>query len=178
MLDFSSRDEDADGFRVNGSGQVCAGTALPPNRSATQANGDEIDCDDGSPAKWRVLPFASRDIDGDGYRANEPGEWCGQDTLPPDHSATTTAVLLVDCNDADVGRWRWMAVYRDADHDGTGSGSAVRQCVGTVPDAGYALTGYDPVDDPNDPAGPAVSTIALGAEVLTVPDDADDEDVF
>jgi hypothetical protein len=231
MLNFASRDEDADGFRANVGGSVCAGSTLPPDRSAALAVGSDIDCDDANAAKWanrhyeaidtdrdgfgvaapgdictgaalpggliaalpatqdldcddadvdrwRLLSFASRDEDSDGYRINTSGARCGQDTLPANLHAVGTPDSLIDCDDTSPRLWRRVAVYRDADGDGTGSGAALRQCMGSTPAHGYALTGYDPIDDPSDPSAAATSTLVLASSALAVPDETDDDDVF
>jgi hypothetical protein len=231
LLDFASIDQDEDGFRVNASGQVCAGGALPPNRFATSVSADsmdcddsdatiwstriyaavdtdhdgygvaksgevcagaalpagliamlpaaaDLDCDDADPYKWHRSDFASRDRDGDGYGIAEAGIWCGQGTLPAGMSANSTPPQLVDCDDTDASRWRFMAIYRDADGDGIGGGSASRECIGNVPRDGYRLTGYDPLDDPNDPLALSTSTFDLDSALLTVPEDVAVGDIF
>ena len=231
LLDFASRDEDSDSFRVNAGGRVCTGATLPPNRFASAASSDsvdcddsdatkwstrsyagidsdhdghsvaasgqfctgaarpagfiaelppseELDCDDADSEKWHLSHFLSRDGDGDGHGVAEAGTFCGQGSLPAGLSADSTPAPLLDCDDTDGSRWRLMATYRDADGDGVGSGSASTQCIGKQPHSGYALTGYDPLDDRDDPLALSTSTFDLDAALLTPPDDVDDDDIF
>lgn len=175
---YEAVDSDGDGFGVASSGVICTGAALPAGLIAALPGTIDLDCDDANASDWRLLSFASRDNDGDGYRINVSGTHCGQNTLPGYLNATATTDQLVDCDDSDVARWRRMAVYRDADGDGAGGGVALRECIGNTPASGYALTGYDPLDDPTDPAAAATSTFALASSVLAVPDETDDDDVF
>jgi hypothetical protein len=171
-------DSDADGFGVAGAGQICTGATLPAGLFAALPAARDIDCDDANAARWRSLPFASRDEDADGYRFNESGAHCGQETLPANLNAETTSALLEDCDDADAARWRRMAVFLDPDGDGTGSGAALRQCIGTTPPNGHSLTGFDPLDDPNDSLSSTITTLVLSSSALTVSDDGDDDDIF
>jgi hypothetical protein len=125
-----------------------------------------------------LLTFASRDDDGDTYLINAPGSNCGQETLPANLKSNATSESLEDCDDANNGRWRRMAIYRDADGDDVGSGAALRQCMGDLPPSGYSLTGYDPLDDPNNSAAPLITTLVLDGWLLAVPDVTEDEDNF
>ena len=175
---YAAVDEDRDGFGVAQSGQICTGAQLPAGLISTLPATEDLDCDDADVDKWRLLPFASRDHDGDGYAVADAGTSCGQGTLPAELSALSTPPALADCDDADASRWRVVPMYRDADGDGVGSGSASRECIGTAPLTGYALTGYDPNDDPNDPLALTISTFYLDSALLTAPDEADDEDIF
>jgi hypothetical protein len=69
-----------------------------------------------------------------------------------------------------------MGVYHDADGDGIGSGAATRACIGSAPAQGYALTGYDPLDDPNNPWAATVSTVSLDSALLSPSEEGDDDD--
>ena len=174
---YAAVDEDRDGFGVAQSGQICTGAQLPAGLISTLPATEDLDCDDGEADKWRVLHFASRDRDGDGHAIPDEGTACGQGTLPADVSAQSTPPQLADCDDTDASRWRAVPTYRDADGDGVGSGSASRECIGTVPRTGYALTGYDPNDDPNDPLAVTISTLHRDSALLAAPDDGEDEDI-
>jgi hypothetical protein len=149
---------------------------LPAGLISTLPATEDLDCDDADVDRWRLLPFQSRDHDRDGYAVADVGTSCGQGTLPAELSAQSTPPQLADCDDADANRWRVVSTYRDADGDGVGSASASRECIGTVPRTGYALTGYDPNDDPNDPLALTISTLHLDSALLTTPDDGDDEE--
>jgi hypothetical protein len=178
MRTYAAIDEDRDGFGVAQSGQICAGAQLPAGLISALPATEDLDCDDADVDKWRLLSFTSRDHDRDGYAIADAGTSCGQGTLPAQLSALSTPPELADCDDADASRWRVVPAYRDADGDGVGSGSASRACIGTAPLTGYALTGYDPNDDPNDPLALTISTFYLDSALLTPPDAADDDDVF
>jgi hypothetical protein len=175
---YAARDDDGDSFGVASSGDVCTGAALPDGLFATMPATIDLDCDDASASVWRLLTFASRDMDADGFRVNESGSQCGQETLAAHLNAAATTAVLADCDDTDRSVWRRMAIYSDMDGDGTGSGTPLRRCIGsTVPD-GYVLTGYDPLDDPDDPSSVAVSTLVQSSSALAVPDETDDDDVL
>lgn len=176
-LQYAAVDSDRDGFGVAGAGSLCGGAALPAGMLATLPAAQDIDCDDADAAKWRLMTWASRDNDGDGHRVNSSGTLCNQGSLPAYLFAATEETPNLDCDDADAARWRWMGVYRDADGDGVGSGAATRACIGTVPAQGYVLTGYDPLDDPNDPLSGTVFTASLDSDLLIAVEDADDDDL-
>jgi len=168
-MSFVSRDDDADGFRVNVGGQVCAGAALPANRFATEAVGNDIDCNDADAQKSHLIPYASRDEDQDGYRVNVIGNYCGNLTLPANYFTTEATTRQLDCDDAAASKWLWSTIYRDADGDGVGAGAMVSACVGNTAGTGFAFTGYDPLDDPNDPASASVSNLELAVYLLVTP---------
>ena len=178
LLNFASSDDDGDGFRVNANGQVCAGVALPSNRSATAVTGDSVDCDDTNATRWATRSYAAVDSDQDGYGAAQSGQLCAGTALPAGLIATLPAPKDLDCDDANAVRWRIMAFYRDADRDGVGAGPASRACIGTVAPDGYALTGYDPVDDPQDPLALTISTFDLDSALLTPSEELEEDDVF
>jgi hypothetical protein len=177
VLDFASVDNDGDNFRVNSSGQLCAGENLPANRSAATVAAGEADCDDADAAKWRTLTFLAEDADGDGYTVNTSGEFCGQQTLPARLRTVTSSQYSSDCDDGDPNKWRRMGIYRDRDGDGSGSGPASHECIGRTPPAGYALPGDDPLDDPNDPSSATVSTAVLSPTLFAPAEDGDDDDI-
>lgn len=174
---YEAVDADLDGHLAAVSGDVCTGTALPPPYFATMPAGAESDCDESDATRWRLLSFASRDLDGDGYRANVAGTQCGQPTLPANLYSQATEAIFADCDDTNNAHWRWMATYHDFDGDGTGSGPALRQCMGRSAPDGYVLTGYDPLDDPANPSSAAVSDFDLPGYLLVVAEDGDD-DIF
>lgn len=177
MLEFVARNDDGDSRRVNVAGRICAGAALPANRFATAAPAGEVDCDDTNAAKWTLTPYASRDLDGDGLRANVAGEDCGGGGLPANLFAQAVAQNLLDCDDADASRWELRNVYRDRDGDGVGAGPPVLQCAGTgALQAGYVKGGYDPNDDPNDVAAASAKELAIDSAMLVTPDDTRDLD--
>ena len=103
---------------------------------------------------------------------------CTGAALPAGLIATLPEPKDLDCDDANAARWRIMAFYRDADGDDVGAGPASRTCIGQVPPDGYALTGYDPLDDPDDPLATTISTFDLDSALLTPSQELDDEDVF
>jgi hypothetical protein len=170
-------DTDRDGFGVAGAGSLCTGSALPAGYLATLPATADLDCDDADADKWRLTAFAARDGDGDSYRVNATGAWCGQGTLPAHLFAQVVVPAQVDCDDADATRWVVTGIYRDADGDGVGAGTVLRQCLGVLP-AGFVRGGYDPNDDPDDPAAAGVTELFIQSSLLTVVDDGDDEDIF
>lgn len=175
MLAFASRDADADTYRVNVSGQQCVGSALLPGFFATAVAAGDVDCDDSSAAKWAIRPYVAVDTDADGFGVAGAGQICTGAALPAGFLALVPVVQDIDCDDADAARWRRMAVFLDPDGDGTGSGASLRRCIGNTPANGYSLTGFDPLDDPNDPSSTTISTLVLSSSALTVSDDGADD---
>lgn len=175
MRRYEAVDTDGDGFAVALAGEMCSGATLPAGYLAALP-ATAADCDDADASAWHPWSFASRDDDGDGYRVNTAGTFCGQDALPAHLNVAVTPGRSVDCLDTDVTRWQYKAVYRDGDGDGTGAGAAQFPCMGATPPAGFVLSGYDPADDPNDPSSTTVSTFTLPSTLLDVDDDGDDDD--
>lgn len=168
LLPFQSADTDADGRRVNSSGQVCSGAALPANYFASVADGEQ-DCNDASASVWRLLPYLARDADADGFSVPSTGNVCSGNGLPAGYFATSPAALALDCDDANVTAWRLMTIYQDQDGDGVGSGRGTSTCIGSVAAAGFSIRGYDPLDDPNDPTSASTSDFDLPIWLLSVP---------
>ena len=113
---YAAVDEDRDGFGVAKSGQICAGAQLPAGLISTLPATEDLDCDDADVDKWRLLRFASRDQDRDGYAIADKGTVCGQGTLPADVSVQSTPPQLADlrrhrcqplARRADLSRRRW-----------------------------------------------------------------------
>lgn len=171
-------DTDRDGFAVAGAGDLCTGAALPAGYVAALPATADLDCDDADAAKWRLHSYGSRDQDGDGWRVNTAGTLCGQNALPGNLHVAAVSAGYVDCDDADLLRWRLLGIYRDLDGDGTGSGTVVRQCIGASVPNGYAFAGYDPLDDPANPLSAAISNVELPSHLLLASDDGDDDDIF
>jgi hypothetical protein len=171
LMAYQSADVDGDDHRSGPPGQVCSGAALPARYSAAPADAGDVDCNDANPAIWRLLPFQSADADGDGHRRG-PGTVCAGALLPATHSNLTAAAGDIDCDDASATTWRLTSVYRDADGDGLGAGKGTITCIGTNAAAGYSLRGYDPLDDPTNPASSSVSDLDLPAWLRQPADDA------
>lgn len=170
LLSYKSVDLDSDGHFVNSSGQVCAGSALPPNYSASQVSAGNSDCDDSSSARWQLLSYSAVDVDSDGYAAAKTGQVCSGASLPTGYSAIQPDVSALDCDDGDPSKWRLMTIYADADGDGVGAGAGKVTCVGSSAPPGYSLFGYDPSDDPADPASRSVSNLELSSWQFATPE--------
>jgi hypothetical protein len=163
-LAFASRDEDGDGFRVNAEGILCSGHSLPSTRFVEKVPTESIDCSDSDHSVWSLLEYGARDADQDGYSVVEEGSVCSGQSLPLGYASSPSSQL--DCDDTADARWRWMGIYTDRDGDGVGSGAVDTSCVGSVAPAGYALTGYDPLDDPSDPTSLITSSFDLNPALL------------
>jgi hypothetical protein len=163
LLAYSSVDSDGDTHRVNTTGQQCSGATLPATFFATAVDTADLDCDDTASARWRMLPYAARDADLDNFSIPQTGEACSGDTLPAGYADTVPAQAQAapDCDDSKAVAWRYMVIYADADGDGTGAGAGQPTCVGSGAPAGFSLTGYDPLDSPNDPTAASVNTYEL-----------------
>jgi len=169
LLDYAAVDNDGDSYRVNSAGQACSGTSLPANRFATAVAAGDADCNDADGGAWRLTPYVSRDVDGDGYRDVIPGNHCDAGSLPANYFTSTVDTPQVDCNDNLATAWHWRAAYADADGDGVGAGQAQFQCLGNTYAAGFAAGGYDPNDDPNDNAASGVSELPISGRLLSIP---------
>jgi hypothetical protein len=165
LLAFQSEDKDSDGHFVNATGEVCAGSALPPKYASTPVAGS-ADCDDANATRWQLLAYVARDADIDGHNIASAGQVCSGTNLPSGYFAVA-AVPPEDCNDADSSMWRLMTVWTDADGDAVGAGRGTVSCVGNAAAAGFSLLGYDPLDDPANPSSPGTSTVELAAWQLT-----------
>jgi len=170
LLSFQSMDSDSDGHFVNSSGQVCAGSALPANYSTSQVAAGNSDCDDSSSARWQLLPYSAVDADSDGYAIAKAGQVCSGASLPTGYSTTPPDVSALDCDDSDPSKWRLMTIYVDADGDGAGAGAGKVTCVGSGAPAGFSLVGFDPLDDPTDPASASVSNPELSPWQFATPE--------
>jgi hypothetical protein len=178
MLGYAAVDNDGDTFRANSAGQVCAGASLPANRFVTAVAAADADCNDGDASAWRLTPYVSRDVDGDGYRDVVPGNHCDNGTLPSNYYADTVGPMQVDCNDTLATAWHWRAAYADADGDGVGAGAAQFRCLGNTYAAGFSAGGYDPNDDPNDNTASTVSELPIDGRLLTIPANGNDSVFF
>jgi hypothetical protein len=167
LLAYNSIDQDGDGFRVNATGQLCAGASLPPSHSATPVAANSIDCDDSNATHWQLLPYAAVDADFDGVSVASAGQACSGAILIAGYSAV--APQVDDCDDASATTWRLMMIYSDGDGDGVGAGVGHTACVGTSAPASFSLYGYDPRDNPIDPTAAAVSNIDLPSSLLITP---------
>lgn len=168
-LSYQSVDNDSDGRRVNASGQLCAGSSLPSTHSTATVATADIDCNDNSAAIWRMMPFASRDADVDGFSVTASGQVCSGDSLPASYGATAPQPASADCDDSSAAIWRRMTTYVDADGDGIGAGPGQVTCVGNNAPSTRSLLGYDPVDDPSDPTATNVANVELPSWQLTTP---------
>jgi hypothetical protein len=168
-LAFQSVDGDRDGFRVNSSGQLCAGSALPPTHSASAVAAGDLDCDDNAASRWRMLPHVSRDADADGFSIASTGQVCSGSVLPAGFGTTVPPLVATDCDDSDAATWRIRMTYADADGDEVGAGPGAVTCIGTGAPSGRSLLGYDPVDDPSDPNAGVSSNLELSSWLLTTP---------
>jgi hypothetical protein len=173
---FASRDADNDTHRVNESGTLCTGAALPAGYFADAVDVNAADCNDADAARWLNVPFLGRDHDADGFPTDESGSLCqGNATLPTGYFAAVSAQLR-DCNDLDATRWRVAAVYRDQDGDGVGAGAWTFPCLGRSPPAGFSFKGFDPNDNAADPSAALVSDFDIPPPMREPPQEADDED--
>jgi hypothetical protein len=178
LRSYEAVDEDDDSVGAPGAGTVCAGNVLPAGYLAAAPAPAEADCDDDDDTRWRLHSFMARDQDADGFRVAATGAFCGQDALPSNLFSQSPTTAQLDCDDDDPTRWNWGAVYRDADGDGVGAGTASYQCLGSAgPAPGFARRGYDPNDDPLDPNAVLVAEFDLESWMLTAADDADDDDI-
>ena len=130
---------------------------------------DTLDCAPSDAMRWQQMGYLSVDADGDGYHVNSSGRVCSGAAPAAPYFAAAVPASDLDCADNDVNAWRITAAYADQDGDGVGAGSPVFACVGTSASAGYSLLGYDPIDDPNDPAAVATSDQSMAVAQIIVP---------
>jgi hypothetical protein len=166
LVSFRSIDRDGDLFRVNETGTLCIGPP-PPNVSLEAVSPDQVDCDDANAQRWRVLPYAATDLDGDGRKVIEAGTLCVGPSLTPGYFDSAEGARPEDCDDADDQRWRRAATYADADGDGVGAGAANLSCIGRAAPGGRSLFGYDPIDNPANPNAASVSNFDIAPALLT-----------
>ena len=151
-LPFRSRDADADGFRADSAGSICAGASVPAGYFADAAPVGSVDCDDADRTRWANLAFESRDQDGDQHRVAESGTRCAGAALPAGFFADVIAGADVDCDDADAAVWINVDYAgRDRDADGHLVNEAGQLChSGTTLPAGYATQVPVPLTDCDD----------------------------
>jgi hypothetical protein len=166
-LNFQSVDIDTDGHRVNSDGQLCVGSSLPSTHFAMPASA--LDCDDNDASTWQMLPYGARDADGDGLYVAASGQLCAGAGLPAGYGAIAPQAKVADCDDTLAIVWRLRTTYVDADGDGVGAGRGEVSCVGAAASPGRSLFGYDPVDNPSDPAAVTVSNTELSPWQLLTP---------
>ncbi len=130
---------------------------------------DADDCAPNDATRWQLLAFQSADLGLAGHRVAPGGMVCSGTALPATHSTQVVAALDQDCDDANATRWRLMTVYADADADGVGAGAGSVACVGTQAAQGFSLTGYDPVDNPANPAATTTKDFDLPQWLLRPP---------
>lgn len=139
-------DADSDGVGAGAGLLVCTDGSVPTGDSSSDS-----DCAPNDPARWRMLPYAYVDRDGDGATIAEAGSVCAGASLPPPYFATAHGN---DCDDGNASLTHWDIVYPDADGDGAGALPLVIQCSG----AGGIAPGYsrygDDEDDTNASVGP------------------------
>jgi hypothetical protein len=169
LLAFQSVDLDADGRRVNSSGQICSGSALPSTHFAAAVAAGDVDCDDTNASISQLRPYASRDVDADGFSIASSGEVCSGAALPAGYGTTAPTIAAADCDDTIAAIWRLRMTFRDADADGVGAGAGEISCMGSGAPTGRSLRGYDPIDDPGDPNAGTVSNLELASWQLTTP---------
>jgi hypothetical protein len=133
LLTYYYVDEDGDGRFVNApgyQGSVCAGAALPANRTKTAPA--SYDCDDTKPGVWATV-YAYLDADGDGVGAGSSTRFCTAGETPDGYSLAST-----DCAPDDRTRWRSVS-YLGVDSDADGY---------TVRQAGALCLGDEALPDP------------------------------
>ena len=126
-------DIDGDGYTVGGLVNICYGTNIPNNYSATSLGED---CSDTNASIWRTGE-AYTDSDGDGYTVGGLNTVCYGAELPAGSSFTT---LGEDCNDDAENVWRTGNFYFDNDGDGYTFGSITTLCYGLDVPAGYIVS--------------------------------------
>lgn len=132
MLAYAHRDRDLDTFTVPESGELCAGTELPPGY-ATVARGH--DCNDSNDTLYQLGSFYP-DSDGDGVGVTPAESVCMGSTRPDGYSSTST-----DCAPDDRSRWQNLTyAYRDADLDGFTRSEEGALCAGGALPSGYTNT--------------------------------------
>ena len=166
LLAFQSTDSDADGHKLNASGQLCSGAALPSTHFAAPLPSGEQDCDDASASIWRLLPYTGRDADADGFNVAITGSICSGDSLRAGFVDVIPEPATRDCDDTNAAVWRLMMTFQDGDGDGVGSGKGTVTCVGLAAASGSSLYGYDPLDDPSDPNAALTSNVDLPSWLL------------
>jgi hypothetical protein len=164
-------DADGDGVGTGAGQDQCIGAAATAGTAF--ATGD---CNDTNAALWAALRYEARDEDGDGRQRAEAAVLCTAGTLPARHFPALSADL--DCDDRDGSKWRIVALYRDIDGDGVGSGPYQLQCIGGQPAAGLSLRGYDPLDVLNDPDSPLVADFDVGQHIFVDPTGEEDDTPF
>jgi hypothetical protein len=169
LLRFQSIDADGDTHYVATSGMVCSGASLAPPRSVFSVRLGSEDCNDADNTRWQLLGYVAVDSDLDGFSVAGAGQVCSGSTLPSGYGTMVPATSVVDCNDTEASRWRFMTTFSDADGDGIGSGAGTPVCIGSAPGTGFSLYGYDPLDDPGDPDAPLASNFDLPSWLLSAP---------
>jgi hypothetical protein len=114
-----------------------------PSASRTFENG--TDCAPSDDTKWQMLAYNFRDLDGDSYTVETPGEICTGLNLPNGYFLTSNR--SGDCNDNDSQLFQSLALYADRDGDGVGSGNLINICFGWSRPSGYSDRGSDCNDD-------------------------------
>lgn len=130
-------DRDGDGFAVGSARELCLDSAADAPGTSASSRGE--DCDDTSPERWQLLPYAGRDEDLDDHAVPAVGEVCAGRTLPAGYTLTVEG----DCDDTDPRTFASLDVYADADGDGVGAGALLSRCTsGEVP-VGVSTRGDD-----------------------------------
>jgi hypothetical protein len=168
MLPYASVDADGDTHQVSSTGQICAGASLPTGYYAVAAV-EESDCDDTDATHWKMLPFVSTDLDGDGRRVAASAMVCSGDTLPSGYFDSAASTSDADCDDSDNAKWRYASIYADHDSDGIGSGLPIVACIGSGAPSGKSMAGYDPLDDTAVPNARSVREADISPALLTTP---------
>lgn len=111
MASFASRDGDRDGWNINVSGQVCAGSNLPQGYYSSPVDVSAVDCNDTDANVWQSIGLFA-DNDSDGIGAGNSISSCVGNSLPAGLSVTGT-----DCDDTNVSIWQTVT-YQSIDADG------------------------------------------------------------
>jgi hypothetical protein len=87
-----------------------------------------------------MLPYAYRDLDGDGATVADSGTVCSGAALPASYASAASGD---DCDDHDPTLTQWLDGYPDADHDHVGFGTVAHLCTNGALPADYAATASD-----------------------------------
>ncbi|RKG61717.1 hypothetical protein D7V80_33400 [Corallococcus sp. CA054B] len=129
-------DPDGDGYGDGAPVLRCVG----PGESAPGETFRGGDCAPGDDTRWRPLPYASRDEDGDGRFSRSAGAVCSGFWLPRGYSS---AERDDDCDDANGAVYFTWSVHADEDADGVGSGAEVPVCGGATVPTGFSTQDTD-----------------------------------
>lgn len=132
LASFASRDGDTDGWNINETGQVCAGSNLPQGYFTTPVDASAMDCNDANASVWQSIGLFA-DTDRDGIGAGGSLNSCVGNSLPAGLSMNGA-----DCDDTNPTIWNAVSYQSiDADGDSVKTELAGELCTnGTLPE-GY-----------------------------------------